>query len=62
MRCLAVTQQMMDENIDRDNMRKTNEKSAKDAEMSRDQQELAWTNSTELRYVENKSYADKFLK
>ena len=52
----------MDENIERDNMRKTNEKSAKEAEMSRDQQELAWTNSTELRYSENKSYADKFLK
>ena len=48
--------------MDRDNMRKTNESNSKNAEMSRDAQELAWTNSTELRYSAKNSYADKFLK
>ena len=61
-RNLAVSLQTQEENIQRDQMRKTNERDNKQAEMSRDQQELAWTNSTQLRYTEKKSYADKYLK
>ena len=43
-------------------MRKDNEYTAKECEKNQDIQELQWTNDTTLRYSENKSYSDKYLK
>lgn len=52
---------MMDTNIDRDNMRKTNEYNAKMADQAQDQKELAWTNATELTRSED-PMSSKFQK
>ena len=49
----AVAQQMMDENLERDKMRKTTELNAKQADQARDQEELAWTNATQLTRTED---------
>lgn len=57
----AVDQQMMDTNIDRDNMRKTNEYNAKMSDQAQDQKELAWTNATELTRSED-PMSSKFQK
>ena len=43
----------MDENLERDKMRKTTELNAKMAEQARDQEELAWTNATQLTRSED---------
>ena len=42
--------------------RRHNEMSAKLKDQSQDDFERDWTNSTQLKYSEKKSYADKFLK
>ena len=42
--------------------RRQDEKDKRDAELKRDRDELKWTNDTQLRYSENKSYSDKYLK
>ena len=34
----------------------------RESEKALDREELQWTNDTTLRYSENKSYADKYLK
>ena len=51
----------MDENTERDQMRKTKELDAKMAEQSQDQQELAWTNATLLERSDEDVYS-KYMK
>lgn len=51
MRNLAVSQQQMDENLELFRQRKEREAAKKAAEIAQDQDELAFTNATELKYT-----------
>ena len=51
LRNLAVAQQCMDENVELDRLRKEREAAKKAAEKAQDEEELAFTNATELKYT-----------
>ena len=57
-----MSRRMLEENLERDQMRKTTEYNQKMSERQRDIDDLAMTNATRLDFSESKSYADKFLK
>ena len=57
---MARATQQVNQELEAD--RKQRESDNKTQDQIQDQQELAWTNATELRYSEKKSFSDKFLK
>ena len=51
-----------DSNLRLDQEKNQTNHETRESEKALDREELQWTNDTTLRYSENKSYADKYLK